>query len=297
TLNDRGRPLSDADIFKSHLYKYYRTKDRKDEFIDRWKTLEEVATSVFGSSSSGSMDELFTRYMYFLRAKEKIKVSTTEALRKFYERNSYIYLRQDGTLSDLEVLADFWKKISLQDQDYFSEDALKKLFVLNYAPNGMWQNITSVYFLVNRGVDEELNDEQFCKFLDKITAFTFVSAIANPGVNALRTPVYDEMINIIDEKSIGFSKYKFNEAQTRSMFENFSFSNQRSITRSMLTWYAFTFDDQKLLNIKHEFDIEHIYSKKRQQIEVGLKIEGSLESLGNKILLENSINVRASDYR
>lgn len=296
-LNDRGRPLSDADIFKSQLYKYYRSNSKKDEFIERWKSLEEVATSVFGSSSSSAMDELFTRYMYFLRAKEKNKDSTTEALRKFYERNSYVYLRHDGTLRDLEVLAVFWKKISMQDQDYFSENALKKLFVLNYAPNGMWQNITSVYFLVNKCADENLNDQEFCKFLDKITAFTFVNAIANPGVNALRTPVYDEMINLIDGKSISFSKYKFNENQTRSMFENFSFGNQRSITRSMLTWFAFTFNDQKLLNIKDEFEIEHIYSKKRQQIETGLKIAGNLESLGNKILLEGSINVRASDYR
>jgi uncharacterized protein with ParB-like and HNH nuclease domain len=296
TLNDRGRPLSDGDIFKSQLYKNYRAKGRKDEFIDRWKLLEEVASSVFGGASSSSMDELFTRYMYYLRAKEKNKASTTEALRKFYERNGYSYLTKEGTLDDLEVLADFWKKISVQNREYFSERALKKLFVLNYAPNGMWQNITSVYFMVNRG-DNRLDDNLFCEFLDKITAFIFVSAIANPGVNALRTPIYDEMINLIDGKELSFSKYKFNEQQTRSMFENYSFGNQRSITRSLLTWYAFTYPNQQLLDLKHGFDIEHIYPKKRQEFESGLKSEGSLESLGNKVILEDSINIRASDFR
>ena len=35
------------------------------------------------------MDELFTRYMYYERSCLKIKSSTTEALRKFYEKDSY----------------------------------------------------------------------------------------------------------------------------------------------------------------------------------------------------------------
>lgn len=33
TLNDRGLPLSDADIFKAQFYKYYTAKGQKDEFI------------------------------------------------------------------------------------------------------------------------------------------------------------------------------------------------------------------------------------------------------------------------
>ena len=37
TLNDRGLPLSDADIFKAQFYKYYGDKGQKDEFIEKWK--------------------------------------------------------------------------------------------------------------------------------------------------------------------------------------------------------------------------------------------------------------------
>lgn len=39
TLNDRGKPLADTDIFKAQLYKYYSTKGEKDNFISRWKAL------------------------------------------------------------------------------------------------------------------------------------------------------------------------------------------------------------------------------------------------------------------
>ncbi|MEY4210106.1 MAG: hypothetical protein RLZ92_485, partial [Pseudomonadota bacterium] len=122
-------------------------------------------------------------------------------------------------------------------------------------------------------------------------------AITNPGVNALRTPVYDEMVSLINGIDISFSKYKFNEAQARALFENYVFTNQRSITRSMITWYAHTFFDQQPLDLKESFDLEHIYSKKRQEMERGLQADSHLESLGNKVLLEESINIKASDYR
>ena len=297
TLNDRGLPLSDADIFKAQFYKYYAGLNQKDDFIGDWKELEEITGAIFNPITGTPMDELFTRYMYFLRAKERNKSTTTEALRKFYERKKYEYLKQPHTIADLKALSLFWKSVSDQDTNRFSDRVLKKLFVLNYAPNGMWQHIASVYFLKNRNDGGILEDEKFSIFLDRITAFIFAYAITNPGVNALRTPVYDEMVNIIDGNDATFSKYKFNKTQARSFFENYVFTNQRSITRSMITWYAFTFPQQQLLDLKEIYHLEHIYPKKRQEMEKGLKSESNLDSLGNKILLEASINIKASDYR
>lgn len=297
TLNDRGLPLSDADIFKAQFYKYYGAINKKDEFITEWKKLEEVSSSVFKPTTGTPMDELFARYMYFLRAKEGTKSSTTEALRKFYERNKYQYLKQPNTIDELKALALFWESVIDQDEERFSANVLKKLFVLNYAPNGMWQHITSVYFLQNRTNDDVLDDEKFCKFLDKITAFIFAYAITNPGVNALRTPVYDEMVSIINGREVTFSKYKFDKQKARTSFENYVFTNQRNATRSMITWYAYTYSNQQLLGLNEVFHLEHIYSKKRQEMEGGLNAESNLESLGNKILLESSINIKASDYR
>jgi uncharacterized protein with ParB-like and HNH nuclease domain len=297
TLNDRGLPLSDADIFKAQFYKYYASLDKKDDFIGEWKELEEITGSIFNPITGTPMDELFTRYMYFLRAKEGNKSTTTEALRKFYERKKYQYLKQAHTIPELKALALFWKTVSEQDKSRFSDSVLKKLFVLNYAPNGMWQHITSVYFLQNKDEDGLLEDTKFGTFLDRITAFIFTYAITNPGLNSLRTPVYDEMINIIHGNDATFSKYKFNQSQARSFFENYVFTNQRGITRSMITWYAYTFPHQQLLDLNEIYHLEHIYPKKRQEMENGLKSDDSLDSLGNKILLEASINIRASDYR
>lgn len=296
TLNDRGLPLSDADIFKAQFYKYYSDNGKKDDFIEEWKELEEITSKIFHSNAGTPMDELFTRYMYYLRAKEGNKNTTVDALRKFFERNKYHYFKNEQTLKDLRSLAEFWANITLQKKEVFSENILKKLFVLNYAPNGMWQYITSVYFL-HKNIDGELENESFGLFLDKITAFIFTYAITNPGVNALRGPIFEEMINIIKNIDVSFENRKFNEENTRSFFGSYEFTNGKPITRSLITWYAYTFDSQVLLDVNESFQIEHIFPKKRQEMENGLSKDSVIEFLGNKVLLEESINIKASDYR
>ena len=297
TLNDRGKPLSDTDIFKAQFYKYYKENDKKDEFIKRWKQLEEISDKIFSSVSGSSMDELFTRYMYYERAKMNNKNTTTEALRKFYEKDGYSLLKKDETLNNLEILANFWINVAEQDDSVFSDKVLKKLSILNYAPNGMWAYLTSVYFMQNKDDNGNLDNAVFKEFLDKIIAFIWTYAIMRPGVNALRTPVYPEMINVVNNKRVTFDDYKFDEDSVRLALESYQFTNGRPITKSMLAWWMYTNDKQDLLLLDTKLEIEHIYSRKRQENKNGLADKWSLESLGNKALLEKAINIRASDYR
>ena len=297
TLNDRGKPLSDADIFKAQFYKYYSNKGQKKEFIQKWKELEEITERVFHPQNGTPMDELFTRYMYFARAKKGITTSTTEALRKFYEKDAYSLLKNDTTFNDLITLAYFWEDISNQDKDRFSENILRKLFVLNFAPNGMWTYFLSVYFMQNKDENGMLDDAKLNEFLSKSIGFIWTYAVTNPGVNALRSPIYKEMVNIVNNEEVTFDGYKFEEERVRSFFDNYSFTNQRPITKAMLTWWAFTDENQPLLSLETVFEIEHIYAKSRQDKEKSLANTSNLESLGNKALLEKRINIRASDYR
>lgn len=298
TLNDRGLPLSDADIFKAQFYKYYTHEGKKDNFIARWKALEDTCEKIFKPITGTPMDELFTRYMYYLRAQQKIKSSTTEALRKFYEKDNYKILKKEETLNDLESLASFWQDVSNQNADRFSDQVLRNLFVLNYAPNSMWNYFVSVYYMHNRDAECKLDDSEFSSFLNKITAFIWAYAVVHPGVNALRTPVYAEMINIIEGKAVNFDDYRYDEKQVKTLFSNYIFDNKRPMTKSMLTWWAFRDEKQELITpLETPLEIEHIYAKKRQESEKSLKDERNLDALGNKSLLEKSINIRASDYR
>ena len=296
TLNDRGKPLSDSDIFKAQLYKYFSDKGEKDIFIKRWKELEDKIEKIFDVQNGSPMDDLFTKYMYYERAKQGIRGSTTEALRKFYEKDKYSLLKNDTTISNLELLADFWEKIVNQDDKYFSKEALRKLFVLKYSPNGMWEFFISVYYMARKDSDGKLDDSELCAFLDKIIAFIFAYAFNNPGVNALRTPVYPEMINLVNGNNVTFDSFKFDESLLKNTMQTYIFGNQRPITKSILTWWAYSNSNQELFSWSEPLEIEHIYAKKRQDFEKGLSNKDNLESLGNKSLLEKRINIRASDY-
>ena len=297
TLNDRGMPLSDSDIFKAQFYKYYSDIGKKDSFIKQWKYLEELTESIFHPLNGTPMDELFTRYMYYIRAKQGIKSSTTEALRKFYEKDSYTLLKKEDTFNDLITLAHFWEDVINQDKDRFSQRILRRLFVLNYAPNGMWTYVVSVFFMENRDSEGLLDEDQFYRFLSKITGFIWTYAVTNPGVNALRTPVYAEMVSIVNNQPVTFADFKFEADKVQSMFANFTFNNSRPITKSMLAWWAFQDDAQELFPLETVLEIEHIYARNRYDKDKSLTDVKNLETLGNKALLEKRINIRAADYR
>ena len=156
----------------------------------------------------------------------------------------------------------------------------------------MWTYITSVYYLANKDNNGMLNDEKFLDFLNKIIAFIWAYSFTNPGVNALRTPIYSEMVNIVNNIKIDFKEYKFDSQRLTKAINNYIFSNSRPITKSMLAWWAFNDNKQTLPKLTQPFQIEHIYAKNRK----GLANPSNLELLGNKVLLEYDINIRASDY-
>lgn len=297
TLNNRGKQLSDADIFKAQFYKYYSNQGRKDDFINKWKNLEILCNDIFHPLQGTPMDEIFSRYMYFVRAKQGIKTSTTEALRTFYERDSYALLKREDTLENMIDLAGFWRDVLSQDDERFTDKILRRLYILNYAPNSMWTYFLSVYYLENRDNEGMLDEDKLYQFLNRIIGFIWAYAITNPGVNALRTPVYAEMINIVNHVDVEFKDFLFEEEKMKSAILNHSFTNNRAITKSMLTWWAYQNEHQELLSFDSAFEIEHIFAKNRQDKEKSLKNPDNIESLGNKALLEKRINIRASDYR
>ena len=65
----------------------------------------------------------------------------------------------------------------------------------------------------------------------------------------------------------------------------------------MLAWWAFTNEQQTYLSLEQPFEIEHIYAKNRQDVDGSLNDKRNIERLGNKSLLEKSVNIRVSDFR
>lgn len=295
TLNDRGMPLSDSDIFKSQFYKLFKSKgkDAKENFVRRWKKLEEFCNKNFHPRTGTPVDDLFMRYMYYLLAKSETKSDTFKGLRPFYEQENYKILQSEETFEDLETLAKFWEDIILRDDRRFSERVLKCLYVLSYSPHSIWTYVVSIYFMGNR---DRIDDEKFYNFLQKITAVLLMHSIANPGTHNIRRPFFTEFQNILHGRELIFKDAIQNIKIFIEQLRNTKFSQSKKITRAMLAWWMFQQENQELPPLDTSLEVEHIYAKNRHNFEP-LSSEENLELLGNKTLLEKRINIRASDYR
>lgn len=298
TLNDRGRPLSDSDIFKAQFYKFFKTKGKseKEEFVRRWKNLEKICNDNFHPRRGTPTDDLFMKYTYYLRAKSGTKSDTFSGLRVYYEKNNYEILKSAETFNDLMNLLTFWNDIFQSNEERFSNRILKRLYVLSYAPYSLWENIVSLYFMGNKDSENKLDDEKFYNFLNKITAMFLMQAIAQPGVQSIRRPFFLEFQNILNGNELSFKFFRQDRTYFEYQLESTKFSNTKPITRAMLVWWLFQNENQELPPLDTKLEIEHIYAKRRQEFEP-LNNAEKIELLGNKILLEKRINIRASDYR
>lgn len=102
---------------------------------------------------------------------------------------------------------------------------------------------------------------------------------------------------MVNEKPVTFSEFRFQPQHLQNALTNYYFSNNRAITRAMLTWWALHDPEQDLPSLETTFQIEHIFARNRQVKEKSLADPRNIESLGNKVLLEKRINISASDYR
>lgn len=193
TLNDRGMPLSDSDIFKAQIYRTKKSNDEKKDFTDRWKELTETT-----EDAKICLDDLFRYYTHIIRAKNNDK-SKEIGLRKFYALDKYARLKETNLIKDLSDLSEFWFTVNtgedkIKDVEKINGEAKKYLHCLQCYPNEYWKYITSVFFYKN--IDSVDFVDTFPEFLKKLTAFLFVKFIEKPTVNAIKDDIYQCGIDV-----------------------------------------------------------------------------------------------------
>jgi glycosyltransferase involved in cell wall biosynthesis len=194
TLNDRGLPLSDSDIFKAQIYKMQSSEEKRNEFTNEWKNLTETV-----DKAGISLDFLFRNYSHVIRAR-KGDTSKEIGLRKFFTSEKFSKLKDVNLIDDLKSLSVFWLAVNkresrILDKEFISFEASKYLHCLQCYPNEYWKYITSVFYLHNKDADDFI--EIFPVFLEKLTAFLFVRFIEKPTVNAIKDEVYLGGINVL----------------------------------------------------------------------------------------------------
>lgn len=287
TLNDRGLPLADSDIFKAQIYRNLATKEQRKEFTDTWKELTQTC-----KGANISIDDVFRYYSHVLRARSSDR-SKEVGLRKFYAEDNYKRLEDSRLMNEIMALADFWKCInvgSTPDGYKISTEARKYLHCLSHYPNEFWKYATSVFFIKNKNTSTF--DTSFCSMLKELVAFLFAKFIDTPSVNAIKNDIYGACIAIQINNELQV-KFSLNEELINQQIDGHSSSR---LSRALLLLDAYLHRNQKDL-ISNPFDIEHIFPKKWQDTNYnGWTIEDAelyLDRFGNKIVFEKKLNIQA----
>ena len=292
TLNDRGMPLADSDIFKAQIYRSCTNEMKRKEFTETWKELTQIC-----KQGHISIDDVFRYYTHILRARNNDKTKEV-GLRKFYAEKQYERLKTDSIISEIMDLAYFWRFINTEtepetDFQYcITKSARVHLHCLSCYPNEFWKYATSVFFMKNK--NSKSFDIDFQNMLKKLIAFLFAKFIDQPSVNAIKDDIYSSCITLNTSNELQY-KFILNEELLSQKIDNHSSSR---ISRGLLLLYAYLNPNQIEL-IPYTSDIEHIFPKKWQNTNYnGWSQEDALSYLdrfGNKVIFEKKLNIQAGN--
>ena len=301
TLNNRGLPLSDADIFKSHIYKSLDDNGKKD-FIENWKKLEHDSAEV-----SESIQSLFYYHMFYLRAKENDVKTTTPGVRKYYlEKN-----KNRLTVKVIDELAKnlhLWEVVNGREAvegESWSQnmDIRKILDCLSSYSNEFWKYPVSIFYMQYK--KREDFEVIFLKFLRKLYVMLLTRFLEVPTISAVKSDILKLNAQIITTSHPVFTS-GFEEKKTDDEYEkqaekirtdNLLIKPNRKVERMILKLLAYEVDEQENM-LPSYWEIEHIFPQTWDSKYYTFDKEEAndkLEHIGNKLPLEKKLNISASN--
>lgn len=289
TLNDRGLPLSDADIFKAKIYNQLNENDKK-KFIELWKDLDEQAIEV-----NESIQQLFYYNMFYLRALEQDTKTTTPGVRKYYAANKFERLYKDGLIETLFVILNLWKVINkgeeIENEPWSKNNKIRQsLDILNSYPNEFWKYPVVTYYICHR--NEKSFERKFGLFLNKLLMELLTKYLLIPTINAVKPDILKLNSAIISSDT---PKFEFKDIDTSQLEERIQNPN-RNVVRMILKILAYQEQDNLLPS---KWEIEHIFPRKWQtnyfpDIPDNI-IKEKIEHIGNKLPFEKKLNIIAGN--
>lgn len=290
TLNDRGLALSDADIFKAKIYNHLPS-DKKTDFIEAWQKLDEDATNV-----NESVQRLFYYYMFYLRALENDRNTTTPGARKYYSKNNFEKLYADNVMSDLSTIVNLWlvvnNRTALADEQWSSNVEIQQVLDgLTSYPNEFWKYPVVIYYLkYHQSQDFE---GEFLRFLKRLLSVLSARYIVTPTINAVKRGILNLNAEIINSPT---PKFDFNEIDEKELKEKIK-NAHRNTVRMILKILAYQHQDTLL---PEKWEIEHILPQKWQTSYFpstyrDKEVKELVEHIGNKIPFEKKLNIIASN--
>ena len=289
TLNDRGLPLSDADIFKAKIYNQLEVEAKK-VFIERWKDLDEQATD-----ANESIQQLFYYNMFYYRALDQDTNTTTPGVRKYYAANKFERLYKKELLDTLFIILNLWKVINkgeeIEGEVWSKNNKIKQtLDILTSYPNEFWKYPVVIYYVCYR--NEENFETRFARFLNKLLMELMTKYLMMPTINAVKSDIL-KLNSAILASNIPIFEFKTVDV---TQLEPYIHNPNRNAVRMLLKTLAYEHQDELLPT---KWEIEHIFPQKWQTNyfpkESDSTIKEKIEHIGNKLPFEKKLNIVAGN--
>ncbi|MCL1790274.1 MAG: DUF262 domain-containing HNH endonuclease family protein [Peptococcaceae bacterium] len=297
SLNSTGMPLADADILSAKLYSNYGVD--KTGFNSSWGEIIK-ATNKLGSQKISTIDDILNQYMYILRAKKADRDSSLPGVRRYFtDLNRNPLENPVAFIADVEKIIGFW-----QDEGSFRELITLKQVLFQHSNNFRFYYATYLFFN-----NDEPNETKlaFVNALLKLFALLSITEIgyssakfrgflislnADIGSGVTTDRIVRKIENHIQR---AFDKEAIHRVLIESSPDNaVVFLNEYLFAREM--GVQIDFDTTKT-------EIEHIMpasgrnlSSVREDADMTEdEFKQYVNKLGNKILLEGSINAAISN--
>lgn len=303
TFNNRGLPLTDADIFRAILYKKVvelPTDYNKEKFVNSWRYLMDN-----DGQNDYDVERLFRIYMHVLRA-QKGSTDNEEKLRTYFERQKRLDDPQEivDRLTKYKAVDSWWKGIP-EIGIWWS--------ILWTSPDKVYCHYPLYVFLDKHGDYNYKNGEfalstekeaEFIKLLKETVRYCFIMGVATNTVSSIKRTIFG-VCKAIAHGEDYIDLYRKNSQDSVPVFEvklaNCDYGKYR--TGLVLTGGAFFHHAQvdtenredyaKLITGKYH--IEHILPRQWNNYD-GWTEEThreDLDKLGNLIPLEYKLNIQA----
>lgn len=219
TINNRGKDLDNADIFKSKLYERALFVHEQDKFTELWRDFVQQCSQMVIE-----IDEVFRFYSHIVRGENDI-TSMEIKLRDFFTVNSLSPIVNKGyedVMNDLFRILDVIRYIELQKNRKESECG--KWFQVIDAYSNNYPLTAIVVYLFIQGTDNEANIVRFTKSVIRY-AYAFGSS------RSVKFGIYNIICSVANKRT-----YSDN---LRSGVGDFNFSSSGRIKEgfAMIAYY------------------------------------------------------------
>ncbi|MGN0940137.1 MAG: HNH endonuclease family protein, partial [Selenomonadaceae bacterium] len=299
SLNSDGMPLCDSDIISAKLYASADRKGEIAEFNALWKQLAENVEKLM-ETNVATLDGILMQQMYYVRAVNRETISdngyvilTTPGLRRYYtEINKKLLDNPNDLCREMIHLTEAWAKVA----DY---PLIRLLLKFNYNS----KLFMASYF--HRLALEKITEDNIAVVAESMLRLFTVLELVDTGFSSAKFKMFlfKENVQIADKSvSVGEIKKDFDEHiaanWTREAIRDAVMSYD-GYTLVYLNEYLFAKERGMEFKMGSKCDIEHIVPSSGNNLDAiredaGFadkdEFKGSVNKIGNKILLEERIN-------